>query len=444
MNKEDAVQFVEQLFEQSGKTLNEFERKILAGAWEGKQYSAIVQETPYSLPYIKHVGKNLWSSLSEVMGQEVNKWNFSHVMGRKLAPLEILGDCLPVLSRFYGREREMADLNRLIDRYHCVVLMGPPGIGKSALTAKLVQALEGNQWDCVIWKSADPLPDLQEWVEDLTRMLRSLLPKKETPQDNTPPTPPEPGTSEGPILNARDPVSTLIRLLQKHRCLIVLDAAESLRNHPDYTSFLRRMIGEVHRSCFLLTSEEPFEFLERWQLGGLSVQTMVLKDLETPAAKELLKSKGLGDEAAWERLIAQYGGNPLLLEMIANGILELFGGRVEEVLAYVTTFFTDAIEEILNRQFRRFGEVEKQVMVSLARAKVPPTFAELLKSLAPTKISSSDLVQTLGYLGRRSLVESVKSADQPTYYRLNSIVRKYTLNQFQDDFALQSLSPSLR
>ncbi len=87
-----------------------------------------------------------------------------------------------------------------------------------------------------------------------------------------------------------------------------------------------------------MTSEEPFEYLERWQLGGLAAQTLILRDLDQESAKRILRDKGLTDEQSWQQLIEKYGGNPLILELVANGVKDLFGGHVKDVLTYVTTF----------------------------------------------------------------------------------------------------------
>lgn len=422
---------VDQLLSQSGRSLSEVEKAILAGAWDGEKYEQIVKKTPYSLAHIRQVGKKLWDVLSETMGQSVTKWNFHHVLEQKLSPVPVFGDCVPNVPRFYGRGKESTDLEAAIARNQCVVLVGPPGIGKTALTAKLLNSLSAHEWDCVIWKSAYPVPQLDSLLEELLGFLsESANPDLDSGKSESK----ESGSSE-PTINvvSKNSITLLIDCLQARRCLVILDSAESMRGHQEYQPFLRHMVGASHRSCFLLTSEEPFESLERWRLGGLAAQTLILKDLDHESAKRILRDKGLTDEQSWQQLIEKYGGNPLILELVANGVKDLFGGHVKEVLAYVTTFYTDLIEELLNRQFKKFEDLEKQVMATLAQAKKPLTFAELLKDLTKEGISSSDLVQTLDYLDKRSLIQIVRSDDQPTVYQLNSIVRKHTLNRLESE-----------
>lgn len=424
---------VDQLLSQSGRSLSDVEKAILAGAWDGEKYEQIVKQTPYSLAHIRQVGKKLWDVLSETMGQSVTKWNFHHVLEKKLSPVPVFGDCVPNVPRFYGRGKELADLEAAVDRNQCVVLVGPPGIGKTALTAKLLNSLSAHEWNCVIWKSAYPVPPLDSLLEELLGFLsESANPDLDSGKSEN-----KESRSSEPTTNvvSKNSITRLIDRLQARRCLVILDSAESMRGHQEYQPFLRQVVGASHRSCFLLTSEEPFESLERWRLGGLAAQTLILKDLDHESAKRILRDKGLTDEQSWQQLIEKYGGNPLILELVANGVKDLFGGHVKEVLAYVTTFYTDLIEELLNRQFNKFQDLEKQVMACLAQAKKPLTFAELLKDLTKEGISSSDLVQTLDYLDKRSLIQIVRSDDQLTVYQLNSIVRKHTLNRLESEAA---------
>ena len=433
MNREDAIRLVDQFLSQSGRSLSDTEKAILAGAWDGEKYEQIVKKTPYSLAHIRLVGKKLWDALSEIMGQQVTKWNLRHVLEQKLSPVPVLGDCVPNVPRFYGRGKELAALEAAVNHNQCVVLVGPPGIGKTALTTRLLGSLSAHEWNCVAWKSASPVPRLEALVEELVSLLEESA---NSDSSNGELERKRVGSAE-PVTHSdsKDAISLLLDCLQSRRCLIVLDSAELLRGHQEYQPFLRRMVGVPHRSCFLLTSEEPFEYLERWRLGGLAAQTLILRDLDHESAKQILRDKGLTDEQSWQQLIEKYGGNPLILELVANGVKDLFGGHVKEVLTYVTTFFTDLIEELLNRQFKKFEELEKRVMAALAQAKKPLTFADLLRALTKEKISSSDLVQTLDYLDKRSLIQIVKSDDQPTVYQLNSIVRKHTLNMLESEAA---------
>jgi AAA-like domain len=72
MNGNSALEFVDKLtFFKTGKHLNDLERQVFAGAWDGKTYEEIY---PINPEYIeKDVGYKLWKKLSGVLGEKVTK-----------------------------------------------------------------------------------------------------------------------------------------------------------------------------------------------------------------------------------------------------------------------------------------------------------------------------------------------------------------------------------
>ncbi len=72
MNGNSALEFVDKLtFFKTGKHLNDLERQVFVGAWDGKTYEEIY---PLNPEYIeKDVGYKLWKKLSGVLGEKVTK-----------------------------------------------------------------------------------------------------------------------------------------------------------------------------------------------------------------------------------------------------------------------------------------------------------------------------------------------------------------------------------
>jgi DNA-binding MarR family transcriptional regulator len=75
------------------------------------------------------------------------------------------------------------------------------------------------------------------------------------------------------------------------------------------------------------------------------------------------------------------------------------------------------LKYVLQKQYDRTSELEKQVMSLLARKNQPVNLAKLLEK---GQISSSDLLNVLQSLSRRCLIEK-----QETLYTLPPVLRQY-------------------
>ncbi|MBW4522206.1 MAG: AAA-like domain-containing protein [Scytolyngbya sp. HA4215-MV1] len=83
MDVEEALELVDRLiYDQSGKRLNDLEREVFVGSWEGKTYGDIY---PINPEYIeKSVGYKLWQKLSTVCGEKVTKKQLKGAIERAL------------------------------------------------------------------------------------------------------------------------------------------------------------------------------------------------------------------------------------------------------------------------------------------------------------------------------------------------------------------------
>ncbi|MFE1745987.1 hypothetical protein [Coleofasciculus sp. H7-2] len=68
------------IFLQTGKHLNDLEREVFIGSWEGKTYEDIYPLNPQYVE--KDVGYKLWKKLSTVLGERVSKKNFKGAIER--------------------------------------------------------------------------------------------------------------------------------------------------------------------------------------------------------------------------------------------------------------------------------------------------------------------------------------------------------------------------
>lgn len=453
---EAAVRVVDELvLAKTGKHLSEPELVVMQGAWHDSDYEEIAGNSPYSLNYLQRtIAPQLWDTLSEVLGngtcrvgkkklryfleQVAQKYYARSISEEKLSPparslLQVIGGQPPDVSSFSGRSPELAMLREALAEERCVALIGPAGIGKSALAAKLIEVLcapPQPRFDCLVWKSVHYAPLLPDLVTDLLRLLN-------------------PSAALNLLESTQTKVSELIAHLQSCRCLVVLDAAEAVlqgnrntSNNPygerfaEYGMFFRRVVEEQHRSCLLLTSREPLIDLTRLQRKGQPARTVKLEGLGKEA-RQILQAKGLTDETEWGNLIETYRGNPLALQIVASRIQDFFGGRVAEFFHCKTTLLGDPFQENLDELFGPNGKLtylEKQIMFNLAaelgKGVDSIGFSQLVSELKVEKqlrVSTSEVIEALEALSERSLIERNKSATGEVTFTLQPVVKKYML-----------------
>jgi WD40 repeat protein len=326
------------------------------------------------------------------------------------------------VSIFFGRTEELSKLKFWIinDRCRLIALLGMGGIGKTSLGVKLATEIQ-QRFELVVWRSLGNSPPLKKLLLNLLNFF-----------------------SDGQPINLSDNVddyiSQFIAYLQSHRCLVVLDNAESLlasgnpsgyyqRGYEDYGKLLKQVGESVHQSCVLLTSrEKPREIIAQ-EGETLPVRSMHLTGLNTSAALELIRSKSFfcSEYEHWQDLIQHYGGNPLALKIITTTIKEVFDGNIAEFLAQGTTVF-GSIYDLIAQQFNRLSPLEKDLMYWLAINREPVSLAEIRDDFV-LPVSSMKLVEALDSLSRRSLIEKKSAPHTQVQFTLQPAVMEYVTEQ---------------
>ncbi len=416
------------------ESLNNLQELIFRQSWDGNSYQEIAASAGYDPEYIKDVGFKMWQLLSKALGEKITKKNFQSVLRQRAQQLQVKqtppasnrraialsqrqdwGEAMDV-SVFYGRTGELATLEQWIVQERCrlVALLGMGGIGKTALSVKLAQQMQG-EFEYVIWRSLLHAPPIQEILAELILFLSN---QQEIALPET--------------IDRR--ISRLMEYLRSSRCLLVLDNAESIlcsgeqaghyrEGYEGYGELLR-CVGEApHQSCLVLTSREKPRELASKEGETLPIRSLKLMGLKQAEAWQIFKAKGSfsGSESEWRVLIEHYGGNPLALKMVASGIQYLVEGSITEVVELLNqgSFIFGDIRDLLDRQFNRLSEPEMQVMYWLAINREPVSFQELQADFVP-KIPRSKLLENLISLERRSLIER-----NSTGFTLQPVVMEY-------------------
>lgn len=321
----------------------------------------------------------------------------------------------PEISSFYGRETELAQLEKSIvsEQTHVITLLGLGGMGKTSLALKYARQ-NLHEFKHVIWRSLLDAPLLQDMLRDLLGFFN---------HDNLPTT-------------TNEQISLLIEYLRTSRCLLIFDGLEALlgvnhlagfyqEKYSNYSQLIKRIAEETHQSCLLLTSQD--EPMNMYFIRGNKVDSIQIGSLGN-AAPEIFTEKALSDSNCWSKLIERYGGNPLALKLVSTTIKELFNGSVAQFLGANTelqVIVPTPFQKLLQDQFERLSDLEKQLMSILAINRQSMNLEQLQEQFK-FQVSLSKLLPTLTSLKKRSLIEVISENDRISF-TLQPMIMKYLL-----------------
>ena len=324
----------------------------------------------------------------------------------------------PHVSVFYGRQAELGDLKQwtVIDHCRLVSVLGMGGVGKTALVIKLAEQIK-EQFDYIMWRSLRNAPPLAEILGECIQFLSHQ-------RDNDLPE------------SMDRKISKLIDYLRQQRCLLMLDNAEAILlegeragyYRPGYEAYgeLLKRVGETrHQSCLILTSREKPKEIAALEGALHPVRSLYLEGLAEAEGRKIFRDRGafFGTDDDWRELIERrYTGNPLALQIVSNRIQELFAGNISNFLRQDQTVSGD-IGNLIEEQFNRLSELEKEVVYWLAIEREPVSISTLIEDLV-SPVSQAKLLETLEYLGRRSLVEK-SSPGFDIRFTLQNVIMEY-------------------
>ncbi len=423
----EVLQIVNRLVEkQTGEHLDDLEKAVVKGLWQGKSYSEIADECGYeSKNYIGDVSRKLYKILSEQLNEDVKKSNFSWTLERVTNSPQFVGvntnitlcqphppietnssvnkdgkisedkdyydlTLAPKITHFYDRATELQTLSHWLTNQNprLISVLGLPGIGKTTFVKQFVD-LNLEQFDVVIWKSIKLSPSLDNI---LTEIITYINPDS---------------------IQADNKLTQFFNLLRQQRCLIVFDDTQELfvsqqfagqykDKYKEYKTFFTKVTEIEHQSSLILISQEQCPEMLCLDEELYPIKCLVLRGLNNT---EILRDWGLQDEENWSKLVDLYAGNPAYLKNIANLIKNIFGGKVAEFLKEDTLIITKDMKYILAELFQQISPIEQQIVLHLSESDRPVSREDLRQNLS---LSSTDLMNGLQSLTQHYLLNRIE------------------------------------
>ncbi|QSV53407.1 MAG: ATP-binding protein [Dolichospermum sp. UKL201] len=441
MNVTELLQFVDQVVQkQTGEHLDDLEKAILKGLWQGQTYNQIADESGYnSQNYIGDVSRKLFKTLSEQLGEDINKYNFCWTLERVINSPQFVGlintkinwcpnypkpdknqsheekstsqlfyhdlTIAPKITHFYGRETELQTLSHWLinQNTRLISILGLPGIGKTTLVKKFVD-LNLQNFNIIIWKNIKLSDSLDSIIAEIFKAINSEL------------------------IETGNKLTQLFTLFRQQKCLIILDNIQELftpeqlagkykPEYKDYKTFLTMITEIEHQSSLILISQEQCQEMICIDEELYPVKCLELQGLDNT---DILKNQKLKDEESWSKLINLYEGNPVYLQDIANLIRNIFQGKTSEFISENNLLLTENMKSQLNELFNRVSSIEKQIILKMSKANEAISREDLKQALS---LSSTDLINGLQSLNRRYLFTLIER--EKTLFNLSPVFREY-------------------
>lgn len=342
-----------------------------------------------------------------------------------LKSLDSLPNNLPIqLTSFIGREREIAEVKRLLSQTRLLTLTGAGGAGKTRLSlqvaAELLESFEEGVWFVELAPLSDP-PLLPQTVA-------TTLKVQEQPN--------------------RRIVDTLIDFLQQTRILLILDNCEHLvEAAAQLTDSLLRACPKLH---ILVSSREELG------IGGETAYRV--PSLSVPDQKSLSRLENLNQYEAVrlfiERAISaqpnfsvtnqnapalaqtcyRLDGIPLAIELAAARVkvltLEQIASRLDDRFSLLTGGSRTALPRqqtlraTIDWSYNLLSPAEQKLLERLAVFARGSTLEAVEAVCGSDGIEVPDVLDLLAQLVNKSLVV-VEEANQGARYRLLETIRQY-------------------
>jgi hypothetical protein len=437
------------VYTNTGQHLDTLQEAILRGTIEGHTYKKIADENYISESHIKDVGAELWKSLSQSLGKEVNKKNVRAIfkeiknnsfssIGKGNLTINNINLCqkpeslpysrspsssqaklhlnnAPKFPYFYGRNNELSTLTDWLinQEIRLISIFGMSGIGKTSIALHLINEIP-QHFDYIIYRALYFSPSL---TTTLTNLLQIFSPP-EIPND------------------IESQINLFIDYLTQYQCLIILDDIQHLftpqklagtwqTDQTSYHLFFHAIALSSHHSNIILLSQEKWVEIQQLEKANYPVKSLILSGLDSEAT-EILHHQNLGNQELWPQLITLYQSHPLWLELTAELIGELYAGNVSEFLEYQGLIVPEGVRSRLDQQWQKLSPNEQTIMLQLAQETTPISISKILLKI---DLVATEIVNSILSLKMRFLLET-ETTENGNSLSLSPVLKEYMKTRY--------------
>lgn len=245
---------------------------------------------------------------------------------------------------YIGRKKEIKEITDLIldDRFQIISIIGNGGIGKTAITVKILYELldnPENKYDAIIWTSLKArtlsngeFVDIQNSIKNISELMKDAEKQVVIDERNT--------ASEN-----------LIEFMKNFKTLLVIDNLETINNN-EINNFLKQI---PRGSKILITSRTGLGELEyRYYLRGMNNKDGIkyFRELSKYYGIEYKKSDNYIQKLIEETLYS----NPLSIKWYING---MYNGIKEDILQNKKE---ELIEFCMSNVYNKLTELQKSIL----------------------------------------------------------------------------------
>ena len=412
--------------------LGEREQQILGLISDGLSNREIAQKLSLSLDTIKWYNKQLFSKLGVSSRTQAAATARQYGLLDMPAPSRAenkarsLHNLPHIPTSFIGRESELAEIKRLLQASHLVVLTGAGGSGKTRLALQAAYELVDYYPDGVWLVELAPLSDpslVPNAIADVLRVNQS---------------------GEAPL------TANIQHFLRSRRMLLVLDNFEHL---PEASSIVGELIASAPQISILVTSRERLHVYGEQEY---LVQPLDLPDLEGDVPLDLflgIESVSLfveraravkqelvlqpEDTAAVARMCVHLDGLPLALELAASCVkilpLAALAERLDGRLSMLTGGPRDlparqrTLRNTIDWSYNLLDEAERILFSRLSVFRGGGSL-DAVEGVCADGLPG-DLIAVLSSLVDKSLVRTREGADGELRFEMLETIREYALER---------------